>query len=76
MRIVIIMLGALLLAGCGLLEARPSAVAVCPAVKTYDRDFLAAAAAEQPQAGPHIQVMIADYKDERNRLRACQDPVR
>jgi hypothetical protein len=66
----------LLLGGCSILEAKPSAVVNCPPVVSYSAAFQAAAAAELKTAGPHVQQMVADYGNERDRLRACREPAK
>ncbi len=54
------------LASCGTVHFK----VVCPALATYSKDFQAAAAAELPKAGEHVQTLVTDYGKHRDACRA------
>jgi hypothetical protein len=81
MRAILGVLPALALAGCGLFQTQPAVTKVeCPYINEYTPEFQAQVLGEFDEAKksglplPGLHQMIADYGNERDRLRACHLP--
>jgi hypothetical protein len=63
-----------LLAGCTTAGSEAPAVAICPPVVEYSREFQARAAGELDYlpAGSAIEQMLADYQVMRDQARLCR----
>lgn len=67
----ILVAASLIVSGCFLFTSQPSAVSVCPPIKSYSVEWQNALALELPSLPPEAQRAIVDYGNLRQILIAC-----